>query len=99
MAKPSLKDPEKPMEYRPEKVTREFRPSVRLQERQVTLRQKLRIKDLAPDRKFIKDSSEKELRYFLLLTLPIVVTAFVTALEREDLVKRIIQFLISLLKN
>ncbi len=99
MPKPTLKDTGQSMEYKPEKVTREFRPSVRLQERQATLRQKLRIKDLHPDRKYIKESSEKELRYFLLLVLPIAATAFVTAAQREGYIRTLIEMIVSYLKG
>jgi hypothetical protein len=96
MAQPSMKPAESSsMEYKTEKITREYRPSVRLKERQETMRQKLTIKDLQPERYYIKDVSDKELRYFLLLSLPIVVTAFVTAMQREDLVNRIVNLVVS----
>jgi len=98
MTTPKMK-PTTDMEYRPEKVTREFRPSVRLKERKETLRQKLRIIDLLPNRNYIKDVSDRELRYFLILSLPIVVTAFVTAMKREELIGKLIAYLVSFLQS
>ena len=100
MTQPSMKhtDPSS-MEYKTGKITREYRPSVRLKDRQETMRQKLTVKDLQPERYYIKDVSDKELRYFLLLSLPIVVTAFVTAIQREDLVNRIVNLVVSFIQG
>jgi hypothetical protein len=100
MTQPSMKPADSsPMEYKTGKITKEYRPSVRLKERQETIRQKLTIKDLKPERYYIKDVSDKELRYFLLLSLPIVVTAFVTAMQREDLVNKVVNLVVSFIQG
>ncbi len=84
-------------EYDPEGVKQEYKPSVRIKKRSEPLRQKLRIRDLAPEKKYIKDVSGNELKYFLLLTFPVAVTAFVIIAQREGLVQRLISILASFL--
>ncbi len=76
------------------KKSREWKPSVRIKERKQTFRQKLSISDLYPDRNYIKEVNESEGRYFLLIIIPVVVTALYNAVSRQDLVNRLIAFLV-----
>ncbi|MGI6394996.1 MAG: hypothetical protein ACOX2F_09785 [bacterium] len=73
----------------------EYKPSVRLQKREQKLRSKLRIKDLYPDRQNIKEVSGKEFKYFILLIVPIAVTAVFMAIQNENLYNRIIKTIVS----
>ena len=81
------------VEPKPQK-SREWKPSVRIKERKQTFRQKLSISDLYPDRNYIKEVDESEGRYFLLLIIPVVVTALYNAVSRQDLLNRLVAFLV-----
>ena len=60
-------------------------------------RQKLRISDLYPDEQFIKENSEHEYRYFILLVFPVVVTAALVIINRNGLYDELVFFLENLL--
>lgn len=75
------------------KKSREWKPSVRIKERTPKIRQKLNISDLYPDRNYIKEVNESEGRYFILLIIPVVVTAMYNAVSRQDLFNKLVDFL------
>lgn len=79
------------------KKSREWKPSVRIKERKQTFRQKLNISDLYPDRNYIKDVNDSEGRYFLLVIIPVVVTALYNAISRQDLLNKLVDFLVKTL--
>lgn len=76
------------------KTTREWKPTVRIKERQQKFRQKLSISDLYPDRNYIKEVNESEGRYFLLLIIPVVVTALYNSISRQDLFNKMVAFFV-----
>ncbi|HQM85915.1 MAG TPA: hypothetical protein PLD55_14650 [bacterium] len=76
---------------------REWKPTVRMQKREQKTRTKLRIRDLYPDKQYIKEVNGKELRYFLLLIIPVIITAIFTAIQREDLYNRLVEILVKVL--
>jgi len=86
-------DPNK-QEVEPPKKSREWKPSVRIKDRKPTFRQKLSISDLYPDRNYIKEVNGSEGRYFLLLIIPVVVTALYNAVSRQDLYNRMVAFFV-----
>jgi|GEM_PF-1264908 len=91
------KDPNQEMSLQNEtesKKSREWRPTVRIKERQQKFRQKLSISDLYPDRNYIKEVNESEGRYFLLLIIPVVVTALYNAISRQDLFNKMVAFFV-----
>ena len=56
-------------------------------------RQKLRISDLSPDEEFIRENSVNEYKYFILLIIPIVVTAIFALIHRNALYEELLVFL------
>ena len=62
-------------------------------------RQKLRIADLKPDEEFIKESSEHEYKYFILLMIPLVVTAAFVLVNKNGLYEDFLVFLESILSD
>jgi len=87
-------DPNKKEESVQPKKSREWKPSVRIKERKPAFRQKLSISDLYPDRNYIKDVTNNEGRYFILLIIPVVVTALYNAVSRQDLYNRLVAFFV-----
>lgn len=76
------------------KKNREWKPTVRIKEREQKFRQKLSISDLYPDRNYIKEVDESEGRYFLLLIIPVVVTALYNSISRQDLFNKMVAFFV-----
>ena len=56
-------------------------------------RQKLRISDLSPDEEFIRENSVNEYKYFILLIIPIVITAVSVIIHRNGLYEELLTFL------
>lgn len=56
-------------------------------------RQKLRISDLYPDEKFLKENLMHEYKYFILMVLPVIVTSFFVLIHRNDLYNEFLTFL------
>ena len=56
-------------------------------------RQKLRISDLCPDEEFIRENSVNEYKYFILLIVPIVVTAVFALIHNNGLYEELLVFL------
>ncbi|MBQ4438892.1 hypothetical protein II898_08445 [bacterium] len=56
-------------------------------------RQKLRIADLYPDEKFLKESLMQEYKYFILMVLPVLVTSAVALVHRNNLYNDFLVFL------
>lgn len=56
-------------------------------------RQKLRIADLYPDEKFLKESLMQEYKYFILMVLPVLVTSAVVLVHRNNLYNDFLVFL------
>lgn len=73
---------------------REWKPTVRLQKRDSAAISKIRILDLYPDKHYIKEVNDGEVRYFLLLMIPVVVSAFFTAIQRDDLYNKFIDIIV-----
>jgi hypothetical protein len=86
-----------PQEPAKEEKPREWKPTVRMQKREQKTRTKLRIRDLYPDKQYIKEINGRELRYFLLLVIPVIITAIFTAMQREDLYNRLVETLVKVL--
>lgn len=80
-------------------VSREWKPSVRIKKREGSPRQKLRIKDLSPDRQYIKEVNDSELKYFLLLVVPVVLVAIFNLAQRGDIYNRFIEFMVKFFSN
>lgn len=94
------KNPDHEMQSQQEaspKKSREWKPTVRIKEREQKFRQKLSISDLYPDRNYIKEVNESEGRYFLLLIIPVVVTALYNAISRQDLFNKMVAFFVEFL--
>lgn len=91
--------PDQPQNESEEKTSREWKPTVRVQKRDESPRQKLRIRDLYPDKQYIKDVTDHESRYFLLLIVPVVVTAIYSATQREDLYSKLVEFFVKFFGN
>lgn len=62
-------------------------------------RQKLSIADLKPDEAFIKENSEHEYKYFILLMIPLVITATFVLVPRNGLLDDFLVFLESILSD
>ena len=56
-------------------------------------RQKLRIADLYPDEKFLKESLMQEYKYFILMVLPVLVTPAVALVHRNNLYNEFLAYL------
>ena len=77
-----------------EQKEREWKPTVRMTKRSETLRTKLRMSDLYPDQQYIKEVNNGELRYFLLLIIPVVVSALFAAVQRDDLFNKLVDIIV-----
>lgn len=80
-------------------VAKEWKPTVRVKKRDDSPRQKLRIKDLSPDRQYVKDVIDNELKYFLLLSIPVVLTAILALMTRGDVYNRFVDFVVKFFSN
>lgn len=87
---------EKVTEASVEGVPREWKPTVRLQKRASDMVTKIRISDLYPDKQYIKEVNDGELRYFLLLILPVAVAAFFSTVQRDNLYNKFIDYIVRL---
>lgn len=56
-------------------------------------RQKLRVSDLYPDEDFIRENSVNEYKYFILLIIPIVITAMFALVYRNGVYEEMLTFL------
>ena len=56
-------------------------------------RQKLRISDLYPDEKFLKESTTQEYKYFILFVLPVIITSAFVLVHRNNLYNEFLAFL------
>ncbi|MBO7126380.1 hypothetical protein J6W78_02430 [bacterium] len=56
-------------------------------------RQKLRISDLYPDEKFLKENLMHEYKYFILMVLPVIVTSAVVLIHRNNLYNEFLAYL------
>ncbi|HNW83346.1 MAG TPA: hypothetical protein PKG52_10695 [bacterium] len=79
--------------------SKEWKPTVRMKKRDESPRQKLRIKDLSPDKQYVKDVIDNELKYFLLLSIPVVLTAIIALMARGDIYNRFVAFIVKLFSN
>jgi hypothetical protein len=77
-----------------EESKREWKPTVRMTKRQESLRTKLRMSDLYPDKQYIKEVNNGELRYFILLVIPVVVSAIFAAVQRDDLFNKLVDIIV-----
>lgn len=87
-------------ESEPHKTTRESFKKVRdsiVQKVKENPRQKLRINDLYPDKQLIKEVTDNEYKYFVLLTLPVIVIALLVLFQRYNLYERLTNFLLQIL--
>lgn len=80
-------------------VSKEWKPTVRMKKRDDSPRQKLRIKDLSPDKQYVKDVIDNELKYFLLLSIPVVFTAILALIARGDAYNRFVGFVVKFFSN
>lgn len=62
-------------------------------------RQKLRISDLCSDEQFLKENSEHEYRYFILLMLPLILTAAFVLVHRNGLYEDLLLILENILSD
>lgn len=79
--------------------SKEWKPTVRMKKRNDSPKQKIRIKDLSPDKQYVKDVIDNELKYFLLIIIPVVITAITALINRGDLHNRFIAFLVKFFSN
>lgn len=79
--------------------SKEWKPTVRMKKRDDTPRQKLRIKDLSPDKQYVKDVIDNELKYFLLVAIPLIITAITALINRGDLHNRLVDTLVKFFSN
>jgi len=79
--------------------SKEWKPTVRMKKRDDTPKQKLRIKDLSPDKKYVKDVIDNELKYFLLVAIPVIITAITALINRGDLHNRLVDTLVKFFSN
>lgn len=80
-------------------VLSEWKPDIRTKKKDESPKQKIRMRDLAPDKQYIKEVIDNESRYFLLIIIPVVVIALFTAIQRDDLYNRLIAFIVAFLSN
>lgn len=80
-------------------VSREWKPTVRVKKREEAPRQKIRIKDLSPDKQYVKDVNDNELKYFLLVAIPVIMVAIVSISNRSDSYNKLVDLIVKFFSN